>query len=127
MPGAHAGQLTLLASARRGDIAVMSQPQALAAEPEIIGGPTPIQAPRPGDTYRWKVQHGTAEKHVYVQIADSLRPEAFAEPLRSGIETKGESVLAKLLARGNVPTRIKITSAGITEVGVDRRTRSCAL
>lgn len=105
----------------------MSQPQALAAEPEIIGGPTPIQAPRPGYTYRWKVQHGTAEKHVYVQIADSLRPDAFEEPLRSGIETKGESVLAKLLARGNVPTRIKITSAGITEVGVDRRTRSCTL
>lgn len=105
----------------------MAQPQATATAPEIIGGPTPIQAPRPGDTYRWKVQHGTAEKHVYVQIADSLRPESFEEPLRSGIASKGESVLEKLLARGNVPTRIKITSAGITEVGVDRRMRACAL
>ena len=105
----------------------MSQPQAIASEPQIIGGPTPIQAPRPGSTYRWKVQHGTAEKHVYVQIADSLRPDAFPEPLRSGIESKGESVLVKLLERGNVPTRIKITSAGITEVGIDRRSRACAI
>jgi len=88
---------------------------------EIIGGPTPIQAPRPGDTYRWKVQHGRAEKHVYVQIADSLRAEEFEDPLRSGIESKGESVIRELLERGNVPTRIKITSAGITEVGPDRR------
>ena len=96
----------------------------MAGVPEIIGGPTLILAPRDGDTYRWKVQDGLAEKHVYVQIANSLRPEAFEEPLRSGIETKGESVLRKLLERGNVPTRIKITSAGITEVGVDRRARS---
>jgi hypothetical protein len=95
--------------------------------PEIIGGPTPIQAPRPGDTYRWKVQHGTAEKHVYVQIADSLKAEVFEEPLRSGIESKGESVLRKLLERDNVPTRIKITSAGITEVGIDRHSRPCSL
>jgi hypothetical protein len=100
---------------------------ATANEPAIIGGPTPIQAPRPGDTYRWKVQHGRAEKHVYVQIADALSPEAFDEPLRSGIATKGESVLVKLLARGNVPTRIKITSAGITEVGIDRRPRACSV
>jgi hypothetical protein len=92
-------------------------------DPEIIGGPTPIPVPREGETYRWKVQHGRAEKHVYVQIADALRPEAFDEPLRSGISTKGESVLRKLLERGNVPTRIKITSAGITEVGIDRRQR----
>jgi hypothetical protein len=92
---------------------------------EIIGGPTPIRAPRVGDTYRWKVQDGSAEKHVYVQIAESMRADAFAEPLRSGIESKGESVLRKLLERGNVPTRIKITSAGITEVGVDRRPRRC--
>jgi acetamidase/formamidase len=98
-----------------------------ANEPAIIGGPTPIQAPRPGDTYRWKVQHGRAEKHVYVQIADALSPERFEEPLRSGIATKGESVLVKLLERGNVPTRIKITSAGITEVGVDRRPRACSV
>jgi hypothetical protein len=96
-------------------------------EPTIIGGPTPIQAPRPGETYRWKVQDGRAEKHVYVQIADALRAEAFEEPLRSGIETKGESVLVKLLERGNVPTRIKITSAGITEVGTDRRSRPCSV
>ena len=60
---------------------------------------------------------------AHVQIADALRPEAFDEPLRSGITTKGESVLRKLLERGNVPTRIKITSAGITEVGIDRRQR----
>jgi hypothetical protein len=99
----------------------------MANDPEIIGGPTPIQAPRAGDTYRWKVQHGPAEKHVYVQIADALRPEAFEEPLRSGIASKGESVLVKLLERGNVPTRIKITSAGITEVGVDRHTRACSV
>lgn len=92
-------------------------------DPEIIGGPTLIPAPREGETYRWKVQHGRAEKHVYVQIADSLKPESFEDPLRSGIITKGESVLRKLLERGNVPTRIKITSAGITEVGIDRRQR----
>jgi hypothetical protein len=99
----------------------------MASDPEIIGGPTLILAPRPGDTYRWKVQHGSAEKHVYVQIADSLTPEAFEDPLRSGIASKGESVLQKLLERGNVPTRIKITSAGITEVGVDRRSRPCSV
>jgi hypothetical protein len=91
---------------------------------EIIGGPTPIPVLRaPGDIYRWKVQNGPAEQHVYVQIAGSLRPEAFEEPLRSGIESKGESVLRRLLERGNVPTRIKITSAGITEIGIDRRPR----
>jgi hypothetical protein len=119
--------MTLLPRARGRDIAPMYRPQSITSDPEIIGGPTPIQAPRPGDTYRFKVQHGTAEKHVYVQIADSLRPEAFEEPLRSGIESKGESVLVKLLEAGNVPTRIKITSAGITEVGIDRRQRACAL
>jgi hypothetical protein len=93
-------------------------------ELEIIGGPTPIPILRaPGEVFRWKVQNGRAEQHVYVQIADSLRPEACPEPLRSGIESKGESVLRKLLERGSVPTRIKITSGGITEVGVDRRSR----
>jgi len=81
----------------------------------------------PGEIYRWKVQNGRAEQHVYVQIADSLSPEVVQEPLRSGIETKGESVLRKLLERGSVPTRIKITSAGITEVGVDRRSRPCSI
>jgi hypothetical protein len=95
-------------------------------EIEIIGGPTPIAAAWvPGNLYRWKVQNRTAEQHVYVQIAEFLSSTAFGEPLRSGIETKGESVLRKLLARGDVPTRIKITSAGITEVGVDRRSRPC--
>jgi len=77
--------------------------------------------------YRWKVLNNRAEQHVYVQIASSLRADAFEEPLRSGIESKGESVLRKLLERGNVPTRIKITSAGITEVGVDRRSRPCSV
>jgi hypothetical protein len=96
-------------------------------DPEIIGGPTPIPVPREGDLYRWKVQNGRAEQHVYVQIAGSLRAEKFDEPLRSGIESKGESVLVKLLERGNVPTRIKITSAGITEVGTDRRSRPCSV
>jgi hypothetical protein len=99
----------------------------MADKPEIIGGPTPIPAPRVGETYRWKVQHGRAEKHVYVQIANLLSAEAFDEPLRSGIESKGESVLRKLLERGNVPTRIKITSAGITEVGTDSRSRPCSV
>jgi hypothetical protein len=99
----------------------------MSASPEIIGGPTLIPAPREGETYRWKVQDGTAEKHVYVQIAAALRPEAFEQPLRAAIETKGESVLRELLAQANVPTRIKITSAGITEVGVDRRARPCLL
>jgi hypothetical protein len=99
----------------------------MTSAPEIIGGPTPIPAPREGSTYRWKVQHGRAEKHVYVQIADLLRAEAFEEPLRSGIESKGESVLRKLLERGDVPTRIKITSAGITEVGADSRSRPCSV
>jgi hypothetical protein len=98
----------------------------MAEDPQIIGGPTPIQAPRVGELYRWKVMHGRAEKHVYVQIADSLRAEAFEEPLRSGIASKGESVLRRLLERGNVPTRIKITSAGVTEVGIDRRSRLCS-
>ena len=94
---------------------------------EIIGGPTQIPIRRaPGEIYRWKVLNGSAEQHVYVQIADSLRPEACEEPLRSSIETKGESVLRKLLERGNVPIRIKITSGGITEVGVDRRSRPCS-
>jgi acetamidase/formamidase len=104
-----------------------TQLSASSEQARIIGGPMAIQAPRPGDTYRWKVQHGRAEKHVYVQIAPALRADAFDEPLRSGIATKGESVLIKLLERGNVPTRIKITSAGITEVGVDRRPRVCAI
>jgi hypothetical protein len=94
---------------------------------EIIGGPTPVNSLRPGDTYRWKVMHGRAEKHVYVQIAGALDAAAFDEPLRSSIQSKGESVLVKLLERGDVPVRIKITSAGITEVGVDRRARPCAL
>ncbi len=95
--------------------------------PQIIGGPTLIPAPREGETYRFKVQDGPAEKHVYVQIAAALRAAAFEEPLCSAIETKGESVLVALLARGNVPTRIKITSAGLTEVGIDRRARACRL
>jgi hypothetical protein len=95
--------------------------------PTIIGGPTPVKVPRPGATYRWKVQDGRAEKHVYVQIADALQPEQFDEPLRSGIETKGGSVLVELLARSNVPVRIKITSAGITEVGTDLRSRPCVV
>jgi hypothetical protein len=99
----------------------------MSEDPEIIGGPTPIPVPREGDLYRWKVQNGRAEQHVYVQIAGSLTPEKFDEPLRSGIESKGESVLVKLLERGNVPTRIKITSAGITEVGADRRSRPCSV
>jgi hypothetical protein len=94
---------------------------------EIIGGPTPIPVISvPGSIYRWKVQNGPAEQHVYVQIAESLRAEACEEPVRSGIESKGESVLRMLLARGDVPTRIKITSGGITEVGVDRRSRPCS-
>jgi hypothetical protein len=99
----------------------------MAEDPEIIGGPTPIPIPRDGDMYRWKVLNNRAEQHVYVQIASSLKAEAFEEPLRSGIESKGESVLRKLLERGNVPTRIKITSAGITEVGIDRRSRPCSV
>jgi hypothetical protein len=100
----------------------------MASQLEITGGPTHIPILRvPGEIYRWKVQNGTAEQHVYVQIADSLRSDALEEPLRSGIESKGESVLRKLLETGNVPTRIKITSGGITEVGVDRRSRPCSL
>jgi hypothetical protein len=97
------------------------------AEPEIIAGPTPIPVPRSGDLYRWKVQNGPAEQHVYVQIAAALRADAFEEPLRSSIASKGESTLLKLLARGYVPTRIKITSGGITEVGIDRRSRPCSV
>jgi len=95
---------------------------------DIVGGPTPIRVLRvPGAIYRWKVQNGTAEQHVYVQIADALAADAVEEPLRSAIESKGESVLRKLLGRGNVPVRIKITSAGITEVGIDRRSHPCSL
>ncbi len=95
---------------------------------EIIGGPTPLTVSSvPGAIYRWKVQNGTAEQHVYVQIADALKPESVDEPIRSGVESKGETVLRSLMERGNVPTRIKITSVGITEVGVDRRSRPCSL
>ncbi len=100
----------------------------MSATIEIIAGPTPIPVVSlPGAIYRWKVQNGTAEQHVYVQIADALRAEACEEPLRSSIETKGETVLRRLLERGNVPTRIKISSGGITEVGIDRRARPCVL
>jgi hypothetical protein len=99
----------------------------MASNPQIIDGPTPINSLRPGEFFRWKVQHGAAEKHVYVQIANTLRPDGFDEPLRSSIESKGESVLLKLLERGDVPVRIKITSAGITEVGMDQRARPCVL
>jgi hypothetical protein len=100
----------------------------MTSELEIIDGPTFIPLIHvPGSLYRWKIQNGTAEQHVYVQIADALRPEGLEEPLRSSVETKGESVLRRLLERHNVPTRIKITSAGITEVGIDRRSRPCAL
>ena len=56
-----------------------------------------------------------------------MSADSTLNPLRSGIESRGESVLRKLLERGNVPTRIKITSAGITEVGVDRRSRPCSV
>lgn len=95
---------------------------------DIIGGPTPIRILQvPGQIYRWKVQNGTAEQHVYVQIADALDSESLHEPLRSAIETKGESVLRRLLEQDNVPIRIKITSAGITEVGIDHRARPCLL
>ena len=100
----------------------------MAGDLEIIGGPTRIEVLRaPGGIYRWKVQNGTAEQHVYLQMADSLRPEAVEEPIRSGVESKGESVLRRLLERGDVPVRIKITSGGITEVGMDRRSRPCVL
>jgi hypothetical protein len=95
---------------------------------DIVGGPTPIRVlSLPGALYRWKVQNGLAEQHVYVQIADALEPGEFDEPLRTAIESKGESVLRKLLGRGSVPIRIKITSAGVTEVGIDHRSRPCAL
>ena len=94
----------------------------------IIGGPTPIRVLRvPGALYRWKVQNGSAEQHVYVQIADALTPESVAEPLRSEVESKGESVLHRLLDAGEVPIRIKITSAGVTKVGIDRRSHQCEL
>jgi hypothetical protein len=95
--------------------------------PEIIDGPAPIQVPREGETYRWKVMNGRAEQHVYVEIAGSLRAEAYEEPLRSAIESKGESVLRVLLSRNHVPTRIKITSAGISEVGSDLQRRIVTL
>jgi hypothetical protein len=96
----------------------------VAGDLQIIAGPTPIPIiTLPGKLYRFKVRNGAAEQHVYVQIADQLRPDRHGEPLRSGIETKGESVLLALLERGSVPTRIKITSGGITEVGIDRRAR----
>jgi hypothetical protein len=100
----------------------------MASDLEIVGGPTYIPIVRvPGQLYRWKVQNGSAEQHVYVQIADTLRPESVDEPIRSGVESKGESVLRVLLERGSVPARIKITSGGITEVGVDQCARPCAL
>ena len=100
----------------------------MVSELEIVGGPTPIHVLQvPGSIYRWKVQNGTAEQHVYVQIADTLHSEQAQEPLRSAIESKGESVLLKLLAHRTVPVRIKITSAGVTEVGVDRRSRPVLL
>jgi hypothetical protein len=101
----------------------------MASDLEIIGGPTLIRVIHcPGQLYRWKVQNGTAEQHVYVQIADALKPETVDEPLlRSSIESKGESVLRRLLDRGDVPVRIKITSGGITEVGVDQQAQPVLL
>ncbi len=100
----------------------------MASKLEIIGGPTLITLIHvPGQLYRWKVQNGSAEQHVYVQIADALRPETVDEPLRSSIESKGESVLRRLLERGNVPVRIKITSGGITEVGTDQRAQPVSM
>jgi len=99
---------------------------AMAGEIRIIGGPTPIRVLRvPGEIYRWKVQNGAAEQHVYVQIADALTPESVTEPLRSEIRSKGEAVLRRLLELGDVPVRIKITSAGVTKVGMDRRSHPC--
>lgn len=113
----------LAADARRSDAVRLF---GMNGAPAIIDGPTFIPVIHmPGSLYRWTVKNGTAEQHVYVQIADALTAGEFEEPLRSSIETKGESVLFKLLERGNVPTRIKITSAGITEVGMDRCARPC--
>lgn len=100
----------------------------MSGEIRIIGGPTPIRLLRvPGEIYRWKVRNGLAEQHVYVQIADALTPDSVQEPLRSHIVSKGEAVLLKLLASGDVPVRIKITSAGVTRVGMDRRSHPCEL
>jgi hypothetical protein len=100
----------------------------MAQQIEIIAGPTPIRALLlPGEIYRWKVQNGTAEQHVYVQIADALTPESVEEPLRSEVESKGEAVLRRLLECGDVPVRIKITSAGVTKVGMDRCSHPCEL
>ena len=121
-PDADAGHRALALAAEARNAAQV------AAGLDIVGGPTPIRVIQvPGNVYRWKVQNGTAEQHVYVQIADALSPNAVEEPLRSAIETKGESVLRKLLEQSNVPIRIKITSAGITQVGIDHRTRPCSL
>src|ERR1700761_6162674 len=103
-----AGQRALPAAGRRRQDPHMTTTTVMALTPQIIGGPTLIPAPREGETYRFKVQDGRAEKHVYVQIAAMLRAESFEEPLRSAIETKGESVLLRLLARNNVLTRIKL-------------------
>jgi hypothetical protein len=113
-PAAHAHAIGVIENARMSDA------------PAIIDGPTFIPVIHmPGSLYRWTVKNGTAEQHVYVQIADALDAAEFEGPLRSSIETKGESVLYKLLERGNVPTRIKITSAGITEIGMDRCAKPC--
>jgi hypothetical protein len=120
--GPDAGQRAILARELIGD------PGAVAGTIEIVGGPTPIRVRRvPGEIYRWKVQNGSAEQHVYVQIADSLTPESVSEPLRSEVECKGETVLRRLLQAGEVPVRIKITSAGVTKVGIDRRSHACEL
>jgi hypothetical protein len=103
-------------------------PAPMSGEITIIGGPTPIRIRRvPGEIYRWKVQNGSAEQHVYVQIADALTPQSVPEPLRSEVESKGEAVLRRLLESGDVPVRIKITSAGVTRVGMDRRSHPCQL
>jgi hypothetical protein len=100
----------------------------VAGEIKIVSGPTPIRLLRvPGEIYRWKVQNGSAEQHVYVQIADALTPDSVAEPLRSEVRSKGESILRRLLDVGDVPVRIKITSAGVTKVGMDRRSQPCQL
>lgn len=121
-PRADAGLRSELTGGRAGQTA------GVASKLEIIGGPTLITLIHvPGQLYRWKVQNGSAEQHVYVQIADALRPETVDEPLRSSIESKGESVLRRLLERGNVPVRIKITSGGITEVGTDQRAQPVSM
>jgi hypothetical protein len=93
----------------------------VAKQLEIIDGPDAVFTTRECDTFRWRVRHPEGEQSVYVEIAWALLPDALEDPLRSAVETKGETPLLALLEEETVPARIKMTAAGIFVVDADGR------